>query len=62
MRNYGIAFRTGLILLSVLLTPLSCWGVEHPEFSGVHARLAFFNDEDECGTGAVVQGSCRILT
>ena len=31
-----------------------------PSFSGVYPHLAFFNDERECGTGAVVPWAGRL--
>ena len=33
---------------------------EHPQFSGIYPHLSFFNDENECGTGAVVPWADRL--
>ena len=33
---------------------------QHPQFSGIYPHLAFFNDENECGTGAVVPWADRL--
>ena len=37
------------------------WGAEpRPQFSGVYPHLAYFNNEGECGTGAVVPWAERL--
>ena len=35
---------------------------ELPNFSGIYPHLAFYNNEDECGTGAVVPWAGRLWT
>src|SRR5690606_34282425 len=32
----------------------------HPNFSGIYPHLAYYNDEAECGTGAVVPWADRL--
>ena len=48
------------ILLLSLLLPAAAPAAEHPEFSGIYPHLAFFNNENECGTGAVVPWAGRL--
>ena len=48
----------GTILAAAVFLRFACLGgdvqhVKHPEVSGVYPHLAMFNDEGECGTGAV---------
>jgi hypothetical protein len=47
-----------LVILSVFLTSChtrkSLVKNEYPSYSGIYPHLAFYNNEDECGTGAVV--------
>lgn len=60
--------RVSRLLILWLTAGLSCgWGLlgaagvaEHPEWSGIYPHLAFFNQEDECGTGAVVPWGGRL--
>lgn len=33
---------------------------EHPSWSGIYPHLAYYNEEDECGTGAVVPWAGRL--
>ena len=42
------------ILYFTLLFASPLFAQEHEEYSGIYPHLAFFNNEDECGTGAVV--------
>ena len=43
---------TALVLIAVW--PARARPAERPEFSGIYPHLAMFNNEAECGTGAVV--------
>ncbi len=60
-------FKASIIALSVML-PASTLTAQSksqpPSFSGIYPSLAFYNDEDECGTGAVVPwaGSLWVIT
>ena len=47
-------------LLFPLLATVSFCPAESVELSGVYPELAFFNDEGECGTGAVVPWADRL--
>ena len=51
-----------LISLAALLAVLqiASSAEERPSFSGIYPHLAFFNDENECGTGAVVPWADRL--
>ncbi len=33
---------------------------QHPQFSGIYPHLAYYNNEGECGTGAVVPWADRL--
>src|SRR5215208_6125765 len=46
-----------LLFLSLLSTSAAA---EPPSFSGVYPHLAYFNNEGECGTGAVVPWAGRL--
>lgn len=47
--------------LLVTLTSLTAWAAEAPpQRSGIYPSLAYFNDEGECGTGAVVPWADRL--
>lgn len=49
------------ILVSLILASLSdLEGQSKPSFSGIYPHLALFNDEGECGTGAVVPWAGRL--
>ena len=53
---------TGIFLLSIVLSNCSQKG-EIPEFrsfSGIYPHLAYYNNEGECGTGAVVPWADRL--
>lgn len=52
----------GLCMLSTLLGCTSQKGIkEIPEsISGIYPRLAYYNNEGECGTGAVVPWADRL--
>ncbi len=50
--------RAGVV--GLLLVACASARAEHPQFSGVYPHLAFFNDERECGTGAVVPWADRL--
>lgn len=56
--------RTGFWLLSItLITSSYAVAIEPPElaaYSGIYPHLAYFNDEGECGTGAVVPFADRL--
>jgi len=47
-----------LLLASFLCLPLLA--EKHPSFSGIYPHLSFFNNEGECGTGAVVPFADRL--
>lgn len=51
------------LMRSILLLFVVCstaFAEKHPEFSGIYPHLAFFNNENECGTGAVVPWADRL--
>ncbi len=48
------------LLFGLLLSSLSLFGKEKPSLSGIYPHLSFFNDENECGTGAVVPFADRL--
>ncbi len=50
MRNY----------LPLLATSITCLAAEPLQLSGIYPHLAMFNDEGECGTGAVVPWADRL--
>ncbi|MHB1307554.1 MAG: hypothetical protein ACYC23_10775, partial [Limisphaerales bacterium] len=53
--------RSALLLASVLwAASISPWAAAPPVVSGIHPHLAMFNDENECGTGAVVPWAGRL--
>ncbi len=51
-------------LLAAVLWPLCCLASTPKEISGIYPSLAMFNEEGECGTGAVVPwaGSLWVMT
>ncbi len=54
-------FMKFLASLAWLLAPIAALQAEHPvQFSGVYPHLAMFNNENECGTGAVVPWADRL--
>ncbi|MFC1606468.1 hypothetical protein ACFL47_00735 [Candidatus Latescibacterota bacterium] len=48
------------ILCITLLIASPVFSQAHKEYSGIYPHLAFFNNEDECGTGAVVPWADRL--
>src|SRR5690349_13462331 len=54
-RFVSAALAVSLITASSVLAQ-----TKHPEFSGIYPHLAFFNNENECGTGAVVPWAGRL--
>ncbi len=48
------------ILTTLLAAALPLAAAEPPSWSGVYPHLAFFNEEGECGTGAVVPWADRL--
>ena len=48
-----------ILALVLLLVPLARAGAAR-SYSGIYPHLAFFNDEAECGTGAVVPWAGRL--
>ena len=61
MRFNNIFFLKSTIILACLsiLQPAS-FGQIYPSYSGVYPHLAFYNDQGECGTGAVVFWAGRL--
>ncbi|HKL22934.1 MAG TPA: hypothetical protein VJ904_14095 [Tichowtungia sp.] len=51
-------FRSALIFALTVISLLFASAQEH--YSGIYPHLAYFNDEDECGTGAVVPWADRL--
>lgn len=50
-----------LLVVAVVIWPLCLLAAEKPkELSGIYPQLAMFNDEGECGTGAVVPFAGRL--
>jgi hypothetical protein len=56
MKNYGAA----LLILIGLGASAAFAAAEPRHLSGIHPQLAMFNDEGECGTGAVVPWAGRL--
>ncbi len=61
--------RIGILLCAGILSVYGCQKGpkqetgnrnEYPEVSGIYPHLAFYNEEDECGTGAVVPWADRL--
>jgi hypothetical protein len=48
------------LLFGYLLSGLALVGTPKPSFSGIYPHLSFFNNENECGTGAVVPFADRL--
>ncbi|MDF1711440.1 MAG: hypothetical protein P1U90_04335, partial [Akkermansiaceae bacterium] len=48
------------LLFGYLLSGLALVGAPKPSFSGIYPHLSFFNNENECGTGAVVPFADRL--
>ncbi|MGV3531426.1 MAG: hypothetical protein ACO1QR_03590, partial [Chthoniobacteraceae bacterium] len=55
----GRSVSASLAVLLAAASPVSAQK-EHPEFSGIYPHLAYFNEENECGTGAVVPWAGRL--
>ncbi|ADB40298.1 hypothetical protein [Spirosoma linguale] len=53
-------FRLLVCLLFVLGTANAQNKPAHPQFSGIYPHLAYYNNEGECGTGAVVPWANRL--
>ncbi len=53
-----------VLLFTICCILVNCSGrredTEYLSFSGVYPHLAFYNDESECGTGAVVPWAGRL--
>ncbi len=49
-----------ILLLFFLLTSGPVFAQTGEEYSGIYPHLAFFNDEQECGTGVVVPWADRL--
>lgn len=49
-----------ILSLLALTSSLLAGENNHPSFSGIYPHLSFFNDENECGTGAVVPFADRL--
>ncbi|MEZ5948924.1 MAG: hypothetical protein R3C12_06860 [Planctomycetaceae bacterium] len=49
-----------LLLLVLLVSHGTGWGAEPRSLSGIYPHLAMFNNEGECGTGAVVPWADRL--
>ncbi|MFM8334936.1 MAG: hypothetical protein ACKODK_05205, partial [Opitutaceae bacterium] len=49
-----------LTLVLTLLSATSRAAESPPSFGGIHPHLAMFNEESECGTGAVVPWAGRL--
>ena len=49
-----------LTLVLTLLSATSRAAESPPSFSGIYPHLAMFNEESECGTGAVVPWAGRL--
>ncbi len=47
-------------LSALILSVITAAAAEPPSWSGIYPSLAFFNDEGECGTGAVVPWADRL--
>ena len=67
--KYKATIYKSLVLAAVSLFARSCGeggvkGVQYPEYGGVYPHLAYYNNEGECGTGAVVpwQGKLWVVT
>ena len=67
--KYKATICKSLVLAAVSLFAGSCGeggvkGVKYPEYGGVYPHLAYYNNEGECGTGAVVpwQGKLWVVT
>jgi hypothetical protein len=56
-RTYVISV---LLLLCLLYMEGYSPGYQHPQFSGIYPHLAYYNNEAECGTGAVVAWAGRL--
>jgi hypothetical protein len=48
------------ILTALMLSALPLVAAEPPSWSGIYPHLAYFNEEGECGTGAVVPWADRL--
>ncbi|GAG06037.1 unnamed protein product, partial [marine sediment metagenome] len=48
------------LLYIILLIASPAFAQAQEEYSGIYPHLAFFNNEDECGTGAVVPWADRL--
>ena len=48
------------LLTALLLSALPLTAAEPPSWSGIYPHLAYFNEEGECGTGAVVPWADRL--
>ena len=51
-----------IVPLALLVATLSARAADPPSYSGIYPHLAFFNDDRECGTGAVVQAISTIMS